>query len=64
MVRDCSNKLEFSLRKSFINIVGADIIRPVILEQNHIASAIISFGNPENENVFGRATKRRPYDVK
>jgi hypothetical protein len=28
---------------------------PVILEQNHIATAIISFGNPENMNVFWRA---------
>ena len=49
---------------TYVFIVGDGFPVPVILEQNHIASAIISFGNPENENVFGRATKRRPYDVK
>jgi hypothetical protein len=46
------------------SVVGDGFPVPVILEQNRIASAIISFGNPENENVFGQATKRRPYDVK
>jgi hypothetical protein len=46
------------------SVVGDGLPVPAILEQNRIASAIISFGNPENENVFGQATKRHPYDVK
>ena len=42
---------------------GRQSCRPLILEQNQIAIAIISFGNPENVNVFGRAANSRPYIV-